>query len=719
MFADEKFSVFDEIVSILPDDYALTYSPLIRESFHFCLKEVNRKGAVAFKGGVTLSGVSSNNYPEKKDIKKIGYFFDEEFLKNVIKGFESKGVKVEKLELLPAQFKRVLSNKQKEEIDFFDSMLQEYFGTSIRSSLKDRFYLMNGMVADYYNLLKNSGVDALVFRVYYGLYYFPIILACKMLGITVIDIQHGINGFKHPCYSRFKKNEIGSPLLPDVFWTWSDMATKMLIKDSHIAAGASIIEGGNPIFSTHLHGKGKKILYTHQPQSKGIPVPIEEIKRIAQIKKREVVIRPHPLHVDEAKDVFNLLKKEGVKSKIEDPSKITINDSLSQSSVHITYSSTCALDALNFGIPSVYCHHYIGDVEKEFSTGLLFKLDEINKKDLFPSPSKRVDYSFGSAEKLGVGIESLLNQKKEFVSDHKVDVGKWGEVLKNKKIDMTDIVKINDETVDYVKSLSLLDIKERCDDITFDNLDDVEKVSACLDRTGIVIVPGFVSEEILSDIERVVNDLHERMQFFFSSGKNLEESEEMLIQKGVAKLSGYDQLSNYDKAVAQVRLGKVGQDRGMIDIFNVDLAYPSLNKLRNIYEGSNILRVVSGGDKRASCKNLNFYLNEGVVETRGFHADSYSPQLKAFIYLTDCSSLDDGPYAYVKGSHKDSKYRRFNMGISSVLPNRTEAPFVEKENIIPVMAKKGALVISDQSGFHRGFPQNKGHRRAVAVMNIR
>ncbi|WP_271910670.1 hypothetical protein [Vreelandella alkaliphila] len=719
MFADEKFSVFDEIVSSLPDNCELTYSPLIRESFLFCLKEANRNGTVTFKGGMTLSGVNYNSYPEKKVIKKVGYFFDEEFLKNIIKGFESKKVKVEKLELLPAKFKRVLSNKQKEEIDFFDSMLQEYFGANIRSNLEERFYLMNGMVADYYNLLKKSGVDALVFRVYYGLYYFPIILACKMLGITVVDVQHGINGFKHPCYSQFKKNEVGSPLLPDVFWTWSDMATKMLIKDSHIAAGASIVEGGNPVFSTHLHGKGKKILYTHQPQSKGIPVPIEEIKRVTEIKKREVVIRPHPLHVGEAKDVFNLLKKAGVKSTIEDPSKITINESLSQSSIHITYSSTCALDALNFGIPSVYCHDYIGDVEKEFATGLLFKLDEINKKNMFPSLSKRINYSFGSTEKIDIGVEFLLNKKEEIVSGDKVNTGKWGDVLKNKKIDMTDVVKINNETIDYVRGLSFLDIKERCNEITFDNLDDVEKVSACLDRTGIVVIPNFISKEVFSDIERVINDLNERMQCFFSSGKNLEESEEMLIQKGVAKLSGYDQLSNYDKAVAQVRLGKVGQDRGMIDIFNVDLAYPSLNKLRDIYEGSNILRVVSSGDKRARCKNLNFYLNEGVNETRGFHADSYSPQLKAFIYLTDCISLDDGPYTYVQESHKDSKYRRLNIEISSVLPNRTEAPFVEKEKITPIMAKKGALVISDQSGFHRGFPQNKEHRRAVAVMNIR
>ncbi|WP_339882509.1 hypothetical protein [Vreelandella maris] len=410
MFADEKFSVFDEIVSSLPDDYALTYSPLIRESFHFCLKEVNRKGTVAFKGGLKLSGVSSKSYPGKKDIKKVGYFYDEEFLKNVINGFESKGVEVEKLELLPAQLKRVLSNKQKEEIGFFDSMLQEYFGTSIRSNLEERFYLMNGMVADYYNLLKDSGVDALVFRVYYGLYYFPIILACKMLGITVIDIQHGINGLKHTCYSGFKSGEINSPLLPDVFWTWSDMSSKMLTKDSDIALGASVIEGGNPIYSSSPNRSGKKILYTHQPQSKGIPVPVDEIKRVYEIKQREIAIRPHPLHVEEGENVLNLLKKEGVRAKLEDPSKITINDSLSQAGAHITYSSTCALDALNYGIPSVYCSDLIGDVEKEFVTGLLFRVDEVSKEKLARDSSKSIAYSLGSEEKIQHAISLILSR---------------------------------------------------------------------------------------------------------------------------------------------------------------------------------------------------------------------------------------------------------------------------------------------------------------------
>lgn len=410
MFAYEKFDVFDEIVSTIPGGKLLTYSPLIREAFQFCLQEINRKNTPVFNGGLTLAGVDSKKYPEKKEIKKVGYFFDEKFLKNVIVGFEKKGTEVKKLELLPAQSKRVLSNKQKEEIDFFDSMLKRYFCADIRSELEDRFYLINGMVAKYYELLQKSDVDALIFRVYYGLNYFPIIFACKMLGITFIDVQHGINGLKHPCYSKFKDNEIRSPLLPDIFWTWGGMATKMLEKSSEIRLGASIVEGGNPIYSSLEIKTGKKLLYTHQPQSKGIPVPVEEIKKLYKIKDREVVVRPHPLHIEEAKEAINLLESSGIKSRIEDPFKTSINESLSQTSMHITYSSTCALDALNFGIPSVYCSDYIGDVEDEFSTGLLFRIDEIEKEDMVRMPGKAIDYSLGSEDKISNAVSQILSQ---------------------------------------------------------------------------------------------------------------------------------------------------------------------------------------------------------------------------------------------------------------------------------------------------------------------
>ena len=94
--------------------------------------------------------------------------------------------------------------------------------------------------------------------------------------------------------------------------------------------------------------------------------------------------------------------------------------------------------------------------------------------------------------------------------------------------------------------------------------------------------------------------------------------------------------------------------------------------------------------------------------------DSKTKQLKAFIYLTDYLSLDDGPYTYVKGSHLDGVLRRLNQSISQVMPNRTKNP----ENIMAILAKKGSIIASDQGGSHRGFPQAKDGQRVIAVLNI-
>ena len=158
----------------------------------------------------------------------------------------------------------------------------------------------------------------------------------------------------------------------------------------------------------------------------------------------------------------------------------------------------------------------------------------------------------------------------------------------------------------------------------------------------------------------------------------------------------------------------------MIDIFNVDKWKGTIgDTLRPYFESKLIADVMNVGDSCPEARNLNLYLNTSVTSTRGFHVDSYSKQLKGFVYLEDCLSLEDGPYTYVKESHLESALRKINIQVSSVLPNKTETPFVSLQNIVPVLAKRGALVISDQGGSHRGFPQAPGHQRAVAVMNFR
>lgn len=284
------------------------------------------------------------------------------------------------------------------------------------------------------------------------------------------------------------------------------------------------------------------------------------------------------------------------------------------------------------------------------------------------------------------------------------------------QLKLDGLKRINNDTVSYIRSLSSKELKDRSDSVSFDDLKNKKAVRKTLDDSGIVIIKNFIPEDTIKKISSIVAELSSSIEDFLASDKRSIETEKILFQISNEKLSGYKELANHVKTVASVRQG---QDKGMVDVFNVDYAFKELrSELRTTYEDSSILSIISNVDEKPQFTNLNFYFNSGVLSTRGFHADSFNKQLKAFIYLTDCFSLDDGPYTYVKESHKDSSYRAANKAISESLPNKTECPLIDHRKIIPVVGKAGSLVISDQSGFHRGFPQSEGHNRVVSVMNV-
>lgn len=298
-----------------------------------------------------------------------------------------------------------------------------------------------------------------------------------------------------------------------------------------------------------------------------------------------------------------------------------------------------------------------------------------------------------------------------------VEITVGRQQTKESLLTLQDVKCVNDEVLNYVRTLSNEDISERIQPVICSVDQGEEKIKRTLLEKGIVIIPDFIPQSTLGDIGQDLKEIRERISVFMSGDQLVNEGHSVMFQQGAARLSGYAALSGYGKAVVQVRHG---QDQGMIDIFNVDKWQTSLGeRLRPHFEQKLVSQVMQEGEFRPEAQNLNLYLNKGVTHTRGFHVDSYRKQLKGFVYLEDCLSLDDGPYTYVKESHLESAFTRINKQVSSALPNHTESPFVRLCNIVPVLAKKGALVISDQGGSHRGFPQAAGHKRAVAVMNFR
>lgn len=274
---------------------------------------------------------------------------------------------------------------------------------------------------------------------------------------------------------------------------------------------------------------------------------------------------------------------------------------------------------------------------------------------------------------------------------------------------------INETLLRYVESLHPDELAARCAEVTvLDTTSSgaLERAKRVLEEYGIVIFPNVVDRDACS---RACDALSEAYARYAAEGEIFFEDDDAVFQDGPGSLKGYQALSTHDKTVITIRHG---QDAGMVDIFNCDqLAPMECQPLREAFTRDDVLTLLA--DKKVLPRNLNVYLNNGVARTRGLHVDSYSGQLKAFVYLTDVTELAAGPYSYVKRSHMDGAFRRANRALTAEIKPGTEAPVVDPLALTPVIGERGALVISDQSGVHRGWPQAKGAFRAVAVMSYK
>ena len=150
----------------------------------------------------------------------------------------------------------------------------------------------------------------------------------------------------------------------------------------------------------------------------------------------------------------------------------------------------------------------------------------------------------------------------------------------------------------------------------------------------------------------------------------------------------------------------------MIDVFNVNRLLGKLgDEIYKVFLKDWLVDLLKNSNEPVNPKNLNLYINHSVTSTRGFHVDSNYRSIKGFIYLTDVNTIEDGPYCFVKGTHIDTPFSKVNKSLGE-----KEAPFINILDIIPVLGKKGTLILSDQSGIHRGIPQRIGSIREVLVM---
>jgi len=273
----------------------------------------------------------------------------------------------------------------------------------------------------------------------------------------------------------------------------------------------------------------------------------------------------------------------------------------------------------------------------------------------------------------------------------------------------------------------------RPDDVTIADLSldasklttkDLDRAAAILDWHGVVVLNGLV-EPALSDAARHEADaLVARVEQAVASPSDHGETGNILWQVGGALFSGHKAILAQGRPLANLRSRERGTTNGgLIDFFFLDHAarengWNALDACCGVLKGPPLAQIIAAVSS-AKPQQVNMLRNDSVTATRSLHIDNLDGSYKAFLYLSDVCGPEDGPYAYVPGSHRrlDLLKREARLNSLKGRPETNSYAFEGREISFPV--ERGTVIISCQSGVHRGMPQQEGASRTVLVGNYR
>lgn len=260
--------------------------------------------------------------------------------------------------------------------------------------------------------------------------------------------------------------------------------------------------------------------------------------------------------------------------------------------------------------------------------------------------------------------------------------------------------------------------------LTYDvNNADTSAIASTLRSYGLVCLTNVVDSASLATLNGHADTLFKRINEGIASQPQEQygDIDDVAWQKNLSVANNFNQLVDYPKPMVNVR-GSAGSDNGMLDVFNVQkLAVlrdaPGFQQLYNFFVNGlahQLIRKISS----FTFSNIQLYENRSVTNTRGFHIDNIFGTFKVFVYLTDVKSCEDGPYCYVPGSHRMPYLHRLELRHTQNRGIRTRDML--SSQFLPhlkIFAPKGTVIISNQTGIHRGHPQKMGGKRRVLVAN--
>lgn len=232
--------------------------------------------------------------------------------------------------------------------------------------------------AEIYEMLIVACKPKWIFHVcYYNIQGYGLNLACFRQNVKSVEMQHGPQGILHPAYSGFNIiPDTGYSIMPKIFWCWDKVSTNHLKRIFETSSYHLVYKGGHPWMSFILEQSNKYknfsdkkiLLFSLQPLTPIIPQILMD-----SFEKTPVDyvwwVRLHPRMRTE--DVANLNAKlrkyieKGV-IEIDKASTLALPEILAMTSVHITKSSGCFIEANMMGVPNIIIEELGALYYKEF-----------------------------------------------------------------------------------------------------------------------------------------------------------------------------------------------------------------------------------------------------------------------------------------------------------------------------------------------------------------
>lgn len=291
-----------------------------------------------------------------------------------------------------------------------------------KNQIRNKIGKIKSLIKYYSKIIEKTQAKICYIGCYYGDHQLAFVLACRLLGVATVDVQHGVQGDFHLAYGNWLKvPQQGFDSLPDYFAVWSENEKTAIEKWNTTISKHKVIVTGNQ-FSEIWKMNNNKMVLSYD----------EKVRKLAKLASKPLVLLTLSPHTDKETDlIYDVVKQteneynwlirlhpsqmvhqEKIIQRIKDK-KISKFDLIQSSSlplyailrnvdIHITVQSTCVIEATTFGIPSIITtdygkNLYLSDVKAGFgfhcesTEEIKTKLNQLSTSKLNPAKDSETE----------------------------------------------------------------------------------------------------------------------------------------------------------------------------------------------------------------------------------------------------------------------------------------------------------------------------------------